>query len=189
MTHIQIILGSTRPNRTGEKVAEWLKDVVSKRDDATFEFIDLRDFPLPFYDEVAPISVLQGKYSTDVATQWVNSLKKADGYIFITPEYNHGYSAVLKNAIDYAYTEWNKKAVGFVSYGSIAGGSRAVEQLRQVAVELQMAPIRDAVHMPIIWEAFDEDGLKNREMYDASANKMIDQTIWWAEALKAARDK
>src|SRR5262249_39119367 len=120
MTRIGIILGSTRPNRNGEQVAKWVLDIASHRDDAEFELLDLRDYPLPPPDEPVPPAL--GQYQNDHTKQWAAKIASFDGFVIVTPEYNHGTSGVLKNAIDFLFAEWNNKAVGFVSYG---GGGRA----------------------------------------------------------------
>src|SRR5688572_27693303 len=140
---IQIIIGSTRPNRFSETPAKWLYEIAKTRKDIKFELIDLRDYPLPFYNEPKSPSSMKGDYPNPDVKTWAKKIAGADGYIIISPEYNHGYPAVLKNALDSIYIEWNTKPVGFVSYGSV-GGARAVEQLRQVAVELKMVPIQSA---------------------------------------------
>ena len=184
---IQIIIGSTREGRAGEKVGQWVKKLAETRRDFTSEYIDLKDWALPFLTDPMPPSM--GKYASEFTRRWSKKISGADGYIFVTPEYNHGYSAVLKNALDHVYQEWNNKPAAFVSYGGGAGGARAVEQLRQVAVELQMAPIREQVAIPIIWEAFDEGGmLKDAAGYEKKAEGMFGQLVWWARALKAARE-
>ena len=122
MTKIGIILGSTRPNRNGEQVARWVYDIASRREDAEFELVDLRDYPLPHLDEPLPPSM--GQYQGEHTRRWAEKIASFDGFVIVTPEYNHGTSGVLKNAIDYLYAEWNNKAVGFVSYGAV-GGARA----------------------------------------------------------------
>src|SRR4051794_27257584 len=129
MTRIGIILGSTRPNRIGGQVADWVFKIASRRRDAEFELVDLRDHPLPHLDEPLPPSF--GRYQNDHTKQWAAKIASFDGFVIVTPEYNHGSSGVLKNAIDYLYAEWANKAVGFVSYGG-GGGARAVEHLRLV---------------------------------------------------------
>ncbi len=144
---IQIIIGSTRQNRFSEKPANYLFEELKKREDAQAELIDLRDWPLPFFDEPMGPSGNKGMYVNPLGKQWANKIGEADGYIMITPEYNHGYPAVLKNAIDWVGPEWHKKPVGFVSYGS-ALGSRAIEQLRQVVIELRMVPLFSSIHIP-----------------------------------------
>ncbi|MBI2670628.1 NAD(P)H-dependent oxidoreductase [Candidatus Woesearchaeota archaeon] len=185
---VQIILGSTRQGRYGEKVFKWINDLASKRKDFKVESIDLKDWNIPFLNDPMPPSM--GKYSDTIVQKWAKKIEEADAYLIVTPEYNHGYSAVLKNALDVIYKEWTNKPITFVSYGGYVGGSRAVEQLRQVAVELQMAPIREAVFIPMIWQAFDENGkLKGEEDYNKRAESMLNQLIWWAKALKEARSK
>lgn len=183
-----MIIGSTRQNRFGDKPAKWVLGQLQKQQDIDAELIDLRDWPLPFFDEPISPAHNQGKYVNELAAQWAKKIGEADGFIFITPEYNHGYSAVLKNAIDYVYDEWNKKPVAFVSYGGTAGGTRAVQQLRQVAVELQMAPVRAGVHLTLYWTQLDENGNFPFEQYNEGLQTMVDQLLWWTKALKAARE-
>ena len=144
---MHVIIGSTRQNRFSEKPARYIFDELKKKENIQVELIDLRDWPLPFYDEVVSPAVNKGNYSNELGKKWAVKVGEADGYIMVTPEYNHGYSAVLKNALDWVFPEWNGKPVGFVSYGN-AGGARAIEQLRQVVIELQMVPIRSAIHIP-----------------------------------------
>jgi NAD(P)H-dependent FMN reductase len=140
---------------------------------------------------MSPAYVQNGDYAHESVRAWAKKIGEADAYIMIAPEYNHGYSAVLKNALDVVYGEWNNKAVGFVSYGSVGGG-RVVEQLRQVSVELQMASTRNAVHIQAPWFLLDENGdLKSDALvpYSDSLNGMVDQLVWWGNALKEARSK
>ncbi len=184
---ISIIIGSTRPNRFSEKPAQWMYEIAKQRTDIEVELLDLRDYPMPFYNEPVGASGINGNYSDAVAKKWAGKIGEADGYIMVTPEYNHGYPAVLKNALDYVYPEWNNKAVGFVSWGSVGGG-RGVEQLREVAVELQMAPVRQAVH--IFWDTYtatNKDGLSALDGHKAHAEKMLDQLVAWSTALKTIR--
>ncbi len=150
MSRIGIILGSTRPNRNGEQVAHWVLEVASRRRDAYFELLDLRDYPLPHLDEPLPPSF--GQYQNEHTRQWAAKIASFDGFVIVTPEYNHGTSGVLKNAIDYLYAEWNNKAVGFVSYGS-AGGARAVEHLRLVAGELNLPALNTMLDQVVAWSA------------------------------------
>ncbi len=183
---VQIILGSTREGRQGEKVAKWIHELSLQRTDFNTEFIDLKDWNFPFLHDPMPPST--GKYSDTLIQKWSKKISEADAYIIVTPEYNHGYPAVLKNALDVIYKEWNNKPVTFVSYGGFVGGSRSVEQLRQVAIEFQMAPIREAIFIPFVWEAFDENGhLKDQENYNKRAESMFNQLLWWAKALKEAK--
>jgi len=146
---IAIILGSTRPGRNGEAVARWVYEIAKKRIDAEFEFVDIKDFNLPLLDE--PIPPSQGQYSKEHTEVWSAKIDSFDDYVFVTAEYNHGVPGALKNGIDYLYKEWNNKAAGFVGYGS-AGGVSAVEQLRLVMAELQVADVRAQVAVSIITE-------------------------------------
>jgi NAD(P)H-dependent FMN reductase len=132
-----IILGSTRPGRNGEAIAKWVYDIAKKRTDAEFEYVDIKDYNLPLLDE--PISPSLGKYSKEHTKAWSTKIDSFDAFVFVTPEYNHGIPGALKNAIDFLYKEWNNKVAGFVSYGGSALGTRAVEQLRLVMAELQVA--------------------------------------------------
>ncbi len=187
---IKVILGSTRENRFGDKPANWILEKVKGLEGVEAELLDLRDYPMPFFDEPASPAMSPG-YENEVVKKWAAKIGEGDAYVIVAPEYNHGYSAVLKNALDYVYREWNCKAVGFVSYGS-ALGARAVEQLRQVAVELQMAPIRNSVHLPGPWTFETENGsLKPGSFtpFEEAAEYFLAQLLWWAKALKAAREK
>jgi NAD(P)H-dependent FMN reductase len=185
---IAIIIGSTRAARFGHKPAQWIHGIASRRDDLTAEIIDLRDFPMPFFDEAASNAWVPSK--NEVAQRWQKKVAEFDGYIFVTAEYNRAIPAVLKNALDYAYPEWNRKPAAYVGYGSV-GGARAIENLRLISVELQMAPIRTGVHIQgadfmAVWK-----GGKNIEdlpYLDGNAKDMLDQLVWWANALKAARE-
>src|SRR6201981_1134049 len=136
MTRIGIILGSTRPNRNGEQVAKWVYHFAAQRPDAEYELVDLRDYQLPHLDEPLPPSM--GQYQNEHTKAWADKIASFDGFIMVTPEYNHSTSGVLKNAIDYLYAEWNNKAVGFVSYGG-GRGARGGEPLRLAGGELQNA--------------------------------------------------
>ena len=184
MTRIGIILGSTRPNRNGEQVANWVFDLASRRDDAEFELIDLRDYPLPHLDEPLPPSL--GQYQHEHTKQWAATIASFDGFVIVTPEYNHGTSGVLKNAIDYLYAEWNNKAVGFVSYGSV-GGARAVEHLRLVAGELQMADVRQQVALSLITEFKNFSVFKPGDYNLPALNTLLDQVVAWSAALAPLR--
>jgi NAD(P)H-dependent FMN reductase len=187
---IKIILGSTRQNRAGEKVAAWVMASLQKDDRADLELLDLRDWQLPYYDEpTSPSRVTDGQYPNELVRAWGKKIADGDGFIIITPEYNHGYPAVLKSALDAVYKEWNKKAVAFISYGGPGAGVRAVEQLRLVAIELQMAPVEQAVLIPRIREAFDEAGQPQNPMAAQSLQNLFTSLLWWAEALRTARAK
>ncbi|MEY2664946.1 MAG: hypothetical protein RLZZ480_51 [Candidatus Parcubacteria bacterium] len=192
MLNVKVIVGSTRPGRFSEKVLPWLDEELKKRTDIQVEVLDLKEHTLPYFDApMSPAYVANGDYGNDAVNAWSKKIGEADAYIIIAPEYNHGYSAVLKNALDVVYGEWNNKAVGFVSYGSVGGG-RVVEQLRQVAVELQMASTRNAVHIQAPWFLLEEKGdlkVGALDAYTGSLNGMLDQLLWWGNALKAARSK
>jgi NAD(P)H-dependent FMN reductase len=184
MTRIGIILGSTRPNRNGEQVARWAYEIAALRDDAEFELVDLRDYPLPHLDEPLPPSM--GQYQNEHTRQWADKIASFDGFVFVTPEYNHSTSGVLKNAIDYLYAEWNNKAVGFVSYGSV-GGARAAEHLRLVAGELQMADVRQQVALSLLTEFENFSVFKPGDYNRAALDTLLDQVIAWSNALAPLR--
>jgi len=186
---LKIIVGSTRQGRFSEKPANWLLEETKKNAEVEPELLDLRDYPMPFFDEAETPSMKRAPYQNETVKKWTAKISEADAFIVVTPEYNHGYPAVLKNALDYAYGEWNKKPVGFLSYGGV-GGARVIEQLRQVVVELQMVAIRGSINIP-------------REIYMAAISPeatsavfaplqkplegFSEQLLWWAKTLKAAR--
>src|ERR1700724_2966794 len=174
MARIGIILGSTRPNRNGEQVAKWVLDIASRRDDTEFELIDLRDYPLPHLDEAMPPSL--GQYQNEHTKQWAEKIASFDGFVIVTPEYNHSTSGVLKNAIDYLYAEWNNKAVGFVSYGAV-GGARAAEQLRLVVGELQMADVRQQVALSLLTEFENFSVFKPSDYNVGALDTLLEQVI------------
>ena len=182
--HILVVVGSTRQGRNADKVVGWLTSGLSMRSDATFEIADLRDLSLPFFD--APVGPGYGGVAVEART-WAEHVANADGFIFLTPEYNHGYPAALKNAIDHLYHQWVHKPAAIVSYGGYGGGYRAAEQLRQVLIELKMVPVREQVGIPAIWAAFDEAGVLRTEGFDDALDAMVDELLWWAGALIPAR--
>lgn len=186
MIKLAIILGSTRPNRIGEAVAKWVCEVAKKRADAEFEFVDIKEFNLPLLDEPIPPSM--GQYSKPHTKAWSAKIDSFDAFVFVTPEYNHGTSGALKNAIDFLYREWNNKAAGFVSYGS-AGGTRAVEQLRLVMAELQIADVRAQVALSLFTDFENFRIFKPAPEQEKSVNAMLDQVITWGTALKTLRKK
>lgn len=185
--NVKIILGSTRESRFSEIPGAWIAGEAGKRDDVSVEILDLRDHPLPFFEESVTPSSKKEPYKNEAVARWTQKIAEADAFIIIAPEYNHGYPAVLKNALDYVYQEWNNKPVGFLTYGS-AMGARSVEQLRLVSVELQMAPIRNAIHMS--WDtvmAGRKDAAEAFAAYTDRAKGLVDQLVWWGKALKSAR--
>lgn len=184
MLKIGIILGSTRPGRNGKAVADWVAQIASQRTDAAFELVDLLDYPLPHFDEPFPPSLQQ--YQGEHTKRWADKVASFDGFVFVTPEYNHSTSGVLKNAIDYLNAEWNNKAVGFVSYGGV-GGARAVEHLRLIAGELQMADVRNQVTLSLMTE-FENFSVFKPGPYQAPALQgMLDQLVSWSNALATVR--
>ncbi len=184
---IGILVGSTRQGRFGDKPAAWMHTIASQRKDMQFELIDLRDHPLPFFDEALPLTWAPAKHAA--AQAWAAKIASLDGFIVVTPEYNHGPSAVLKNALDYAYAEFNRKPIAFVGYGGV-GAARAVEQLRLNAVELRMVPIRNAVHIGMVeflGILQQGKGFDDYPHLAQSANGLLDDLAWWANALNTAR--
>ncbi|MDQ1734350.1 MAG: hypothetical protein QOH56_601 [Pseudonocardiales bacterium] len=184
MTKIGIILGSTRPGRNGAQVASWVLDIAQRREDAEFELVDLADYPLPHLDEPIPPSL--GEYQNDHTKKWAAKIASFDGFVMVTPEYNHSTSGVLKNAIDYLYAEWNNKAVGFVSYGAV-GGARAAEHLRLVAAELQMADVRQQVALSLLTEFENFRVFKPGDYNLAALTTLLDQVVAWSNALAPLR--
>lgn len=188
--NIKIILGSVRDGRFGDKPAEWIKEIAKQREEFSVELLDLKDYQLPMFHEAVSPANVEGKYEKEEANRWAEKIAEADGFIVVTPEYNHGYPASLKNNIDYLYKEWNGKPICFVSYGS-TGGARVIQQLREVSIELQMAPIRNSVHIMSPWFLTEADGtLKSGvlDTYVKSAENMLTQFTWWVKALKNARE-
>jgi NAD(P)H-dependent FMN reductase len=190
MTTVSVIVGSTRQGRFSEKPAQWIFQHLKARKEVDARLLDLRDFPMPLFDQPVPPGMPgRAAYEHEVVKKWTAEIARSDGFIIVTPEYNFGTSAVLKNALDWVYREWNRKAVAFVSYGSV-GGARAVQQLRLTATELQLAPIRFSVHVPVatLWAHFQggdvDAGLAELE---APAEAMIEDLLWWTAALKTAR--
>jgi len=195
-TRIKVILGSTRQKRFGDKPAYWICEEARALPDVEVECLDLRDYPMPFFDE--PMSPMwgNGRYANESIQRWADRIADGDAFVVVTPEYNHGYPAVLKNAIDSIYPEWVNKPVGFVSYGN-AGGARAVEQLRQVVVELQMLPIKNAIHImgPMYLTLMHEPVPANPELFRPlkegrvnQVERFFNELLWSARALKRARD-
>jgi NAD(P)H-dependent FMN reductase len=185
MIKIGIIIGSTRPGRVGESVSRWVFQIAQERKDAEFELVDIQDFNLPFLDEPFPASMEQ--YSKPHTKIWSAKIDSFDGYVFVTPEYNHATSGALKNAIDFLYREWNNKAAGFVGYGGL-GGTRAVENLRAIVSELEIAHVRSQVALSLKTDFEDFSVFKPAAHQAKSVNKMLDQLIAWSGALKNLRE-
>src|SRR5688572_9364644 len=186
---IGIIISSVRPNRFADHPTAWIHALAKARGDWDIELLDLRNYKLPLFEE--EISPGWGPSKNEDALKWQKKVAEFDGYIIVAAEYNRGPTGALKNALDYAYKEWNNKPVAFVGYGGV-GGARSIEQLRLNAIELQMAPIRTGVHIlgPVYMEVL--KGEKKLSDYDhlvQGAKDMLDQFSWWVDALKAAREK
>jgi NAD(P)H-dependent FMN reductase len=189
---IGVIISSTRPTRFGDKPAQWILDKANERPEIDAEIVDLRDFQLPFFDEMASNAWMPSQNAE--AVRWQNKISEFDGFIFVVAEYNRAITGALKNALDQAYVNWNKKAFGAVGYGTV-GGARAIENLRTIGIELQMASTRSAVHIAgadfmAVHPGF--GGTKAISEIEASignsAKDMLDQLIWWGEAAKSARE-
>lgn len=188
---IPVIVGSTREGRFSDTAAKWIAGRLEQFPDVSAPIIDLRDYDLPFFNEPVGPSMKQAPYTHPEVVRFTEEINKGDVFVIVAPEYNRGPTAVLKNAMDWVFQEWNKKPVAFVSYGSV-GGARAVEQLRLNAIELQMAPIRNAVHIP----GKDYFGMRfggtptQEEMFasvEKAADTMSQELLWWGRALKVAR--
>lgn len=188
MSKIGVIISSVRPTRFADHPAKWIFEHASKRSGFEVELLDLKDYPMPFFDEVA--SPLWAPSKNEVAQRWQAKIEEKDGYIVVAAEYNRGPTAAIKNAFDYAYPQWNKKPIAFVGYGS-TGGARAIDQLRTQAIELQMAPIRIGVH--IMWPIMEavmqgKQTLGEFDFLNQGASDMLDMLEWWVAALKTARE-
>jgi NAD(P)H-dependent FMN reductase len=184
MIKIAIILGSTRPGRNGEAVAKWVYEGAKKRSDTEFELVDIKDFNLPLLDE--PVPPIMGQYSKSHTKAWAAKIAAFDAYVFVTPEYNHGTSGALKNAIDFLFAEWNNKAAGFVSYGG-ASGARAVEQLRLNLAEVRMATVRNQVLFSMYTDFENFSVFKPESHKEEAVNAMLDELIAWGGAMKTLR--
>jgi NAD(P)H-dependent FMN reductase len=184
---IGIVVGSTREGRFSERAAAWFHGIAARRADLDFEIIDLRDYPMPFFNEPASPAWVPPK--DEAAMRWAAKLADLDGIVFVTPEYNHGYSAVLKNALDYAFQQYNRKPAAFVGYGGV-GAARAIEQLRLVAIELQMAPVPKSVNIGMteflgIWQQGKD--FADFPHLEQAAVALLDDLSWWSHSLRAGR--
>lgn len=184
MLRIAIVVGSTRPGRKAEAVAKWVLGIAGQRSDAEYEVVDVADYDLPLLDEPVPPSM--GKYSKEHTKRWAAKIASFDGFVFVTPEYNHATSAALKNALDFLYAEWNDKAAAFVAYGS-AGGTRAVENLRLIMGELQVADVRLQIALSLRDDFENFTDFKPRPHHEKSVKAMLDQLVAWSAAMKTLR--
>jgi NAD(P)H-dependent FMN reductase len=183
---VLVVNSTTRADRFSEVVAPWVRAGLARRPELEVDVLDLRDHPLPFFDGPAPAKNPRA-YANDDVRRLAGRVDRADGYLIFTAEYNHGYSAVLKNALDWTFVEWNRKPVSFVGWGNV-GGARAIEQLRQVSVELEMAPLRHAVHVlgsqMMAARGGDPSALGSLE---PRLDLLVDDLVWWGRALRSAR--
>ena len=184
MLKVAVIVGSTRPGRKAEAVARWVLELAGRRTDAVFELVDIADYNLPLLDEAVPPSL--GRYEKEHTRRWAAVIAGFDAFVFVTPEYNHATSGALKNAIDFLYKEWNNKAAGFVGYGS-AGGVRAVENLRLVMAEMQVATVRAQVALSLRTDFVNYAEFKPDLMHEKPLGSMLNQLIAWGGALKTLR--
>jgi NAD(P)H-dependent FMN reductase len=184
MLKIAIIIGSTRPGRHAEAVAQWVHQIAALRNDAVYELVDILDFNLPLLDEAVPPSM--GQYAQQHTKAWAAKIGSFDGFVFVTPEYNHGIPGALKNAIDFLFAEWNNKAAGFVGYGS-AGGARSVESLRLVMGELKVADVRSQVMLSLATDFENYKVFKPAERHERSVTAMLDEVVAWSDALQGLR--
>jgi NAD(P)H-dependent FMN reductase len=184
MLNVGIILGSTRPNRNGEAVAKWVLEQTKGRSDARYELVDIKDYDLPLLDE--PIPPSQGRYSQPHTKRWSEKIASLDAFVFVTAEYNHSVPGALKNAIDFLYREWNNKAAGFVSYGS-AGGARAVEALRLIMAEIQIADVRAQVMFSLYTDFKNFSQFEPDPRHAKELDTLLKQLVSWGAALNGAR--
>jgi NAD(P)H-dependent FMN reductase len=184
VTRIAIIVGSTRPGRKAEGIAQWVDEIAASRQDAEFAIVDIADYDLPLLDEPVPPSL--GQYQNAHTRRWSKTIAQFDGFVFVTPEYNHSLTGALKNAIDYLYSEWNNKAAGFVSYGT-SNGARAVEHLRGIMGELQVADVRAHVGLSLLTDFENWSVFKPTDYHVQSVTTMLDQLVSWSTALQSTR--
>lgn len=184
---IAVVIGSTRPGRNGKVVADWVMTQAAGRTNAEYELLDLADYPLPHLDEAVSAKAGPDLYSKDHTRAWARKIAEYDGYVFVTPEYNHSTSGVLKNAIDYLYQEWTNKAAGLVSYGAV-GGARAIEHLRGVLSELQVAHVQQQLSFSMYTDFENFATFAPAALHANAAQLLFDQLESWASALRTVRE-
>lgn len=185
---IQVILGSIREGRNGEKVADWFMNTVKDFKDADIELVDLKDYPMPLFEDAeSPLMRGTNQNANQDVQKWLDKINEADAYVFVTPEYNHGVPGPYKNAIDYGYAEWAEKPLGLVGYGAAGGGSRAVEHWRQIAAQLSMYDIYDHIIIVNVWAAFNEQGeiAEHADAQKETANKIVAKLTSLSNKLRA----
>jgi NAD(P)H-dependent FMN reductase len=186
--NLKIIIGSTRPGRNGAIVGDWFRDVAVKHDKFTVDLVDLAVVNLPMLDE--PENPRHGRYVHEHTRQWSRTVSAGDAFVLVTPEYNHGYNAPTKNALDYLHDEWRHKPIGFVSYGGIAAGTRSVQMLVQVVTSLGMIPAGKAVNIPLIARLVNEEnGFAPGRNLEGSAVTMLDELCRWVGHLEPVRQE
>jgi NAD(P)H-dependent FMN reductase len=186
VARLHIIVASTRPGRVGMPVAEWFLDRAIRHRGFDVELVDLADWNLPFVDE--PNHPRMRRYTQQHTRAWSASVEQADAFVFVMPEYNHGFNAPLKNAIDYLHDEWFYKPVGLVSYGGVSAGTRAAQMLTHVLSTLKMVPIPEAVSIPFVAQFLDDDGqIQANEVMETAATTMLDELVRWTTALATLR--
>ena len=181
--HIQIIVGSIRQGRRAKPVGDWAYQLATTREDLSVELVDLKDWNLPMFDFSKP--PIMGDYENPLQQRWAEKIAQGDGYIFISPEYNHGYTPVLKNALDYLYAEWARKPASFITYGSVHG-AHGIEQVRQVLIELRIVPLRDAVHLANLRDKFAGDQFVGDKADGEQLARVLNDLVWWGNVLKEA---
>jgi NAD(P)H-dependent FMN reductase len=188
MYNLKIIIASTRPGRKGPALADWIFDTAKKHTEFSGELLDLAEINLPFLDE--PNHPRMQQYEKEHTKKWSATITSADAFIIVTPEYNFGYPAPLKNALDFLYNEWTYKPVGFVSYGGMAGGTRSVQALKQVVTAMKMVPIVESVNIPFFTKHIDEQNKFNADEHiQKSAEEMLKELLKWTETLQQLRNK
>ena len=187
MPRLSIIIGSTRPGRAGLPIADWFADRARAHGGFGIDVVDLAELNLPMLDE--PNHPRLRQYTHQHTKDWSARVAGSDAFVIVTPEYNHGYSAAVKNAIDYLHHEWHYKPVGFVSYGGVAAGTRAMQQLKQVVTAQRMLPLTDAVNIPFHTQFLDDDGrVQANEVMEQAADVMLDELVRVAETLRPLRE-
>ncbi|WP_027127477.1 NADPH-dependent FMN reductase [Gelidibacter mesophilus] len=184
---LKVIIGSTRPSRKGPIVADWFLKIVKQHADFEVELLDLKEIDLPLMDE--PNHPRLRQYTKEHTRKWSKAIDEADAYVFVTPEYNYGPPATLKNAMDYLFEEWQEKPVGFVSYGGVSGGTRAIQELKLTITTLGMMPLPQAVNIPFFTQFINEDEVfEANEPLEKSAHVMLEKLQSWTKALKRMRE-
>jgi NAD(P)H-dependent FMN reductase len=188
MPKLMIVIASTRPGRVGLPVARWFTERATEHGAFEIQVVDLAELGLPFLDE--PHHPRLRRYTRDHTHAWSEMVEAADAFVFVTSEYNHGYPASLKNAIDYLNHEWKDKPVGFVSYGGVSAGTRAVQQLKQVVTAIKLLPVTEAVNIPFVAQFIDDDGVvQANEVMEQAATAMLDELVLVEQALRGLREQ